>query len=84
MRDYLCLTRAEYVQWVALHALGVSVAVIRRSWDLLPYPFIFDAGEPLVVIPVQTPQAVHYGTGSNYDGYGGGRGPCWRPSYTWG
>ena len=49
---YLCLTKAEYVVWVHAMAPDLDPNVIAHSWALLPYPFIWSEGEPLVIIPV--------------------------------
>ena len=49
---YLVLSRAEYVVWVQTYLPDLPHIVVAASFSMLPYPFIFDDGEPLVIVPL--------------------------------
>ena len=48
---YFCFTKPEYVQFVKLFLPDEPREVIEYSWNILPYAFIWDEGEPLVILP---------------------------------
>ena len=54
MIDYLCLTHAEYSRWVYTYSVREDFGTVYHSWLCLPYPFFFEYGEPLVILPITT------------------------------
>ena len=48
---YFCFTKPGYVQFVKLFLPDEPREVIEYSWNILPYAFIWDEGEPLVILP---------------------------------